>query len=203
LQTVVISVAINLFIGYTKYNKIMLALNKPNQTLSNEAFISYGKVLYCKDGITEVAGLCNIMAGEAIKFSNSLKLMNYNLSKCGFVQVGFPFTFVLIDLKEQAFYDYKSGLLKSFGNGLGELVFNKSLLIFLDLISSFVLLLCFSCVGLFCVNKYITSQTKIYRLSVVISMCFFIGSYVLFEFNNKLMNLGFYSRFYNAVKEIF
>ena len=36
--------------------------------VNNEAFISYGKVLSCKDGIIKVAGLHDVMAGEVVKF---------------------------------------------------------------------------------------------------------------------------------------
>lgn len=49
----------------------MSETNELNQTvLNNEAFISYGKVLSCKDGIIEVAGLHDVMAGEVVKFGD-------------------------------------------------------------------------------------------------------------------------------------
>ena len=60
----------------------MSEMNELNQTLNNnEAFISYGKVLSCKDGIIEVAGLHDVMAGEVVKFGDDQMGMISNLEK--------------------------------------------------------------------------------------------------------------------------
>src|SRR4051812_16979244 len=59
----------------------MSETNELNQTLNNEAFISYGKVLSCKDGIIEVAGLHDVMAGEVVKFGDDQMGMISNLEK--------------------------------------------------------------------------------------------------------------------------
>jgi F0F1-type ATP synthase alpha subunit len=39
------------------------------EVFHQEAFVSYGKVLTCKDGIIEIAGLRDVMAGELVKSS--------------------------------------------------------------------------------------------------------------------------------------
>ena len=46
-----------------------------------EAFVSYGKVLTCKDGIIEIAGLRDVMAGEVVQLGNDQMGMISNLEK--------------------------------------------------------------------------------------------------------------------------
>ena len=54
-----------------------IELNQSN----NESFVSYGKVLTCKDGIIEIAGLRDVMAGEVVKLGNEQMGMISNLEK--------------------------------------------------------------------------------------------------------------------------
>jgi len=60
-------------------NKIMNE-EQLNQNI-NESFVSYGKVLTCKDGIIEIAGLRDVMAGEVVKLGSEQMGMISNLEK--------------------------------------------------------------------------------------------------------------------------
>jgi F0F1-type ATP synthase alpha subunit len=63
-------------------NTILLTkTNELNQTMNNNAFVSYGKVLTCKDGIIEIVGLRDVMAGEVVKLGNDQMGMISNLEK--------------------------------------------------------------------------------------------------------------------------
>jgi F-type H+/Na+-transporting ATPase subunit alpha len=57
-------------------NKIM---NKNDQANIIENFVSYGKVLTCKDGIIEIAGLRDVMAGEVVKLGSEQICIIFNL----------------------------------------------------------------------------------------------------------------------------
>jgi len=61
----------------------MFNLNEENnnEELNNENFVSYGKVLACKDGIIEIAGLRDVMAGEVVKIGDDQMGMISNLEK--------------------------------------------------------------------------------------------------------------------------
>ena len=60
----------------------MITINESNnQAESQEAFVSYVKVLTCKDGIIEIAGLRDVMAGEVVKLGNEQMGMISNLEK--------------------------------------------------------------------------------------------------------------------------
>lgn len=48
---------------------------------NNESFVSFGKVLTSKDGIIEIAGLRDVMAGEVVKLGNEQMGMISNLEK--------------------------------------------------------------------------------------------------------------------------
>jgi F0F1-type ATP synthase alpha subunit len=48
------------------------------EVLHQEAFVSYGKALTCKDGIIEIAGLRDVMAGEVISQQNFMGLFCEN-----------------------------------------------------------------------------------------------------------------------------
>ena len=58
-----------------------LSENNELGQLDNEAFVSYGRVLTCKDGIIEIAGLRDVMAGEVIRLGNEQMGMISNLEK--------------------------------------------------------------------------------------------------------------------------
>src|SRR3990167_1759893 len=49
--------------------------------ISQEAFVSFGKVLTCKDGIIEIAGLRDVMAGEVVRLGTEQLGMISNLEK--------------------------------------------------------------------------------------------------------------------------
>src|ERR1700733_6779756 len=55
--------------------------NEIQETVNLEAFVSYGKVLTSKDGIIEIAGLRDVMAGEVVKLGNEQMGMISNLEK--------------------------------------------------------------------------------------------------------------------------
>ena len=62
-------------------SKILMSDVENNQVLDQEAFVSYGKVLTCKDGIIEIAGLRDVMAGEVVKLGDDQMGMISNLEK--------------------------------------------------------------------------------------------------------------------------
>ena len=58
-----------------------LEQNNEIKEVNLEAFVSYGKVLTCKDGIIEIAGLHDVMAGEVVQLGNDQMGMISNLEK--------------------------------------------------------------------------------------------------------------------------
>jgi F-type H+-transporting ATPase subunit alpha len=56
-------------------------IDNNNELVSSEAFVSFGKVLTSKDGIIEIAGLRDVMAGEVVKLGNEQMGMISNLEK--------------------------------------------------------------------------------------------------------------------------
>lgn len=61
-------------------NQILLSEIETEQTVNQEAFVSYGKVLPCKDGIIEIAGLHDVMTGEVLKL-NKFQSDMFNLKE--------------------------------------------------------------------------------------------------------------------------
>src|SRR5947209_5259921 len=55
--------------------------NEINENVSSQAFVSFGTVLTSKDGIIEIAGLRDVMAGEVVKLGNEQMGMISNLEK--------------------------------------------------------------------------------------------------------------------------
>jgi proton translocating ATP synthase F1 alpha subunit len=49
--------------------------------VSDDVFVGYGKVLSCKDGIIEIAGLREVMAGEVVKIGDNQMGIISNLEK--------------------------------------------------------------------------------------------------------------------------
>jgi len=63
--------------------------NFEKNEVTQKAFVIYGKVLTCKDGIIEIAGLRDVMAGEVARLSRLLqRLVNYRYCVYSVLLVG-------------------------------------------------------------------------------------------------------------------